>query len=310
MSILEMSNPKRIAFGIVVCFLFINVYMRYIPDHNREAIYVEHTKLIEGREEIPEQYRILMPYIVEYGLKNLFDVQFYNYYRLLDLLFFVVGFWALMNLLLRFVELKETLLGLSFIMLGFPFIYVQQIRFAGSFEFMYFCLGLYLIYLDKRFLLLPLIILGAMNRFNSVFLIFTFAFVFWNVGSKRNYIMWLVLFSAAFVSVQLVIRYYLPGGLHQGQGVISHAILVVGLNLTRYKNILFPLILINVFWFFSFYRYSEKPEFIKRIMLTVPIYLLLIFMLGLMAETRLFIPVLPYVTLSSIYTLFGSKNPV
>lgn len=287
----------------IVSFVLVNVYIRYVSEYNRIDISLSHSGVINQTAETPHQYRILLPYIVEYGLKNLFSAKIYNYYRLIDLIFLTIAFWALLKLFTNFVGFWESVAGMLVVFLTLPFVYLWQAYFPASFQLMFYSLGLYLIYIDKKVMLFLLILLGALNREISVFLIFTFGLVYYDHSERTKYISWGIAYLVFFVAIQALLRYYIPGVSHGHRGLIGTAVHIFIENFTHYKHILLPLILMNITLYFSFKSFKNKPQFIQRIMFTVPAIFLALLFFGRMIEVRLFIPVIPYMVLSSIYTI-------
>lgn len=168
---------------------------------------------------------------------------------------------------------------------------------------MYYSVGLYLIFTNKNRFLLFLIILGALNRDASVFLIFMFLLAKFDELPKKNLISLGIIYLAVFALIELSLRLSFPGAPHAGRGFLASILKYTVENLTHIRHLLLPLIVLNVMWFISFYKFKDKPKFIRRVMSVVPFFMFVTWILGRMIEVRIFIPVIPIIVLSSVYTL-------
>lgn len=79
-------------------------------------------------------------------------------------------------------------------------------------------------------------------------------------------------------------------------------------NLSNPNTYIYLLLLFSVFIFLAWQKFKQKPKFLVRSARMIPFFLFIHWIIGICAETRLFLPLVPIVFPLALFSLFESKK--
>jgi hypothetical protein len=264
-------------------------------------IFRMHSAIIGGGMLAPNQYRILTPYLAE-ALHRLGLSLGASY----DAIRFVAMFLAMVAFYIYARRwLSGPLAGLSLLVLTaiLPFAYLVESQDLESIELLVFTLGLWAIRDGRDAMLVPLVLVGTLNKETAGLLI-----AFWAVN-RLGISVWPVLGGVrvtpnggwprvAVTGAALVAAWTLPYvGLRLAFGLREYYtdFVMLGHNLVDLRSYLYPLLLFGPLWYLAVRRASRAPAFLRRCLLVIPLYFALCWLLAAPSEVRLFLILAPII---------------
>jgi hypothetical protein len=303
----KITQEKVFRLWYISIYLFVAfVYVRLNTVVNMESMdnyLIEfHHKLINGTFLTPIQYRLISYYLPEL-IHKVFHISLKLSYIILRYI------WVSLSLIIFHKYLKkwfnERIAHFGTLYFGIMFFWTIRKNIENQSEplnILLFVISLILIIDEKYYLLLITIIIGS---FNKLTIIFIPAIYFLYNYKRLNF--WQLVFRTflLFLPVFIIcggLRYYFRKNPYQCD------LIQLSYNLSSIYNIAKPIILFNLFWILPFIKFRSKPIFFKRVFLIVPLFVLLHFLIGIVYETRLFLPLAPILIPMGLLTIFGNKN--
>ena len=260
-----------------------------------------HGVVIGGEAPAPCQYRILTPYLAE-GLHRLGPSLLASY----DVIRWIATFLAMVAFYLYARRwLSGPLAGLSLLVLTaiLPFTALIESQNLEPIELLVFTLGLWAIRDGRDAMLVPLVVVGTLNKETAGLLV-----AFWAVN-RISISVWPVLGGArvtlsggwpriAVTGTALVAAWTLPYvGLRLWFGLREYYVdfVMLGHNLVDLRSYLYPLLLFGPLWYLAVRRASRAPAFLRRSLLVIPPYFAICWLLALPSEARLFLILAPII---------------
>lgn len=292
--------------------------------------YVYHTRIVEGTAKYsPTRYRVLAPYICEFIYKFLYKTfpflrhqlrafhlsyaiyQFLVIFFLLTSLFFWLKIWF---------SNEQALIGVLFVAGTITIAFRDQYYAPWSFlEVGLFTVSLIAIYKKQYRLLALFITLATLNRETGIFIPLTFFFASFGELHLSRITGWIKSKQSLLTCLYFIIWAVIFFGLRYLRGWAPH----VGAISTDLKATFTPLglfttfknttLFLGVFWIFAILGFKYTHDFIRRISLVIPFYLVPIYIFAPWWEVRLLMTMYPIfiaLGLSFIYRIQCETNTV
>jgi hypothetical protein len=292
------KNWKIIAIIISITAVIVDGYLLRVFSPNISAIFALHHDILSGNAQSPYRYRVLVPIITE-GLSLILSIftSPSNALKLAYHVYFYTSVFTMFTLLFYYTKLffpkLISLIGVLFVAstvgIALQDHYYQPWTFL---EVIFLILGLILIYKKKYVALVFCILIATLNRETAILIPLLFFFTncnFKNIFSQKKEIFITALFFMIWFLVYGGLRLYL------GEDTRSITITEIwNVNMNHIEDaITNNLLFFGIFWIFMIKGIKHVDNFIKRSILVVPFYLVLILVYGIWFEVRLLIPLYP-----------------
>lgn len=272
----------------------------FVDDRAEDVRRALHEQVMTGNAPAPIQYRIMVYYIAEWMMRA--GVAFKTAYLLIRFTFIFLSAWMMHGLLRRWfvpvASLAGTLMLLACIPLTYLRYYMQPMDIPNLF---FYLAGCRLIAARRDWWLLPLLCLAMLNRESAILLVAVYAFFRYDELPFKT----------------IAVR----SGVLAAAGLGTYAVLREMFHLKKYyadvfylrSNLLSPTVYLCAAALFgallipALSRIADKPKFIRRWLLLIPFFLVIHFSLTILAEPRLWLPLLPPLIAAALWYVLGSE---
>lgn len=274
-----------------------------------------HRGVIEGTSINPWQYRILVPYIIEFARKFVEILgQKVSYLRLfIGLRFFqnLFIFYLFAQYLTRIrVNRKLALIGLAILAWGFTYSgYASHLAFDTYFDILFYLLAVLLILEHKFIWLIPLSIIAAFNRETGI-LIPTLLLISQYKPNLKEFIKRREFSISAialllFISIIVALRMWF--GPREYLKDLSPGVSLLKLNFTNFYSYFSILATYSIIPILALVHYNRWPAMLQRFFwVMVPIWVGVHLFVSNIAEARLFL--VPYILILLPAALKASQS--
>lgn len=291
---------RWIIIGFLLSVAFITAYNYYlrIDQPFLEARRQLQNQILQGTAESPYRYRVLVPYtthVVDSVISGLTGKDGFKYtYAIYDAFAIFLSLGALYLYTRIWFTPAQTLIGVLFaaisMTVGFRDHYFQP---WSLLEPAIFAFGLYFIVKKHWLALGALILIGALNRETTVFILAAFFFTqiplnkmehaWWieNRAALLRLVIYGVIWLAVFVGLRLMF-----GQAPQTETLaetLQTNLKPQSLSLTLELVILF----LGAYWIFAGEGWKHSPTFLKRSVWVIPVYMIFYLVFGIWYEVRL-----------------------
>lgn len=260
--------------------------------------------LLEYSADVPFQYRVLIPWIVNFLLKlklPFFDssIRLFKTIEFLSMFSLVIAFRFYLSFFIKNSILTSIFSLALLILLPYQYIFYSWTLNAIYYPYdtpsvLFFTLGLIFIYKKNWFIYYPLFIVATFNRETTVFLVFVFLFT----TIEKNKVKPVLFHAFSQVLIWMLIKKYLGDlyGNNPGQGYfinffyINLSVATNPLNIIRMASS-FGFIWVAVIFYFKLIA----DKFVERSLLVVFPFLLGMFIVGTITELRIYGELIPVV---------------
>jgi len=268
---------------------FFNVHLRFFEDAT-----ILHNQIISGIADSPYRYRILVPLFTEFLSQFMsLNYAYYIYFSFATSVMFIVLYYFFRD----FVSKEFALIGILFIsgtiQIGLRDHYFQP---WSLLEVALFTISLKLIFVNKFYSLVSIVILATLNRETGLFIPISFFLVNFNFSlTKANFkivtksfillITWLIIYAILRIVMGNTphihtLSYFLETNL-----IFSRLIITV-------NNVI---LFFGVFWILLILGFKFLPLNLRRMYMFIPIFLLFYLVFTLWTEVRLLMTLYPIV---------------
>jgi hypothetical protein len=319
---LAKNRSDRVLIWIILSLAAVLAYDYYIQIDvpNLVSRLDLHQHIIAGTAASPYRYRVLVPFIGEVlrlGFATILSpsksfLLAYAIFDLLAIVFLLLIFFAYLQL---WFSREQAFIGTLFMAGMMTLVFKDHIFQPWSFlEVGLFTASLYLMVTKKPLLLGIVVAVASLNRETGVFIPLTYLITSLDFKSifkngipalrKQARTIWL---SLAFFSIWLVI--YLGLRWLLGSAPQVNSVEALYSQNTSSKNLLYALLnwilFFGAFWIFPILGYKHAPEFLRRVLIIVPFYLLSVLVWGVWYEVRLLMPLYPVLIPLGMAFVFG-----
>lgn len=303
----KMESLSRYKLLILSCVLSISsVFLHFsIVDNANYGFQQQwYTQIITNTGPYPDQYRVLTYYIA-YLLIHA-GIPFSIAFSILRFVFTAASFFVLYRYLENWLKPVTALLGIFIMAAVLPATYLfYAMQPADPLNMLVFFLAILILLKKRDIWFLPLVIIGMLNRETAIILPLIFLFVRFGIAPVRY---WLTkFFTYSFVSLSIYIGLRIIFGIKAPYAPTS-LLHYWWTNLTDWQTWLQLIGFFGFFLLFAFQKWREKPEFLRRMALILPIFFLIHFTVGYMREVRYFIPLLPIILPFALMNLEKIQN--
>ncbi len=260
----------------------------------------EHTSIIAGSFYSPDQYRILT-YALAEALVRL-HLPIHSAHEVWRVIFTSASLYVFYRYLRGWFPPLASLLGLFMLAAAIPLTYVYyMMQVSDPFNMLVFFLAFWAMRQGRDAWLLPLVVVGMLNRESPIMLPVFYAAV--RVGRPpRTWLPWAAVLAAAAVAVYLGLRLvYGPKPPCCSTDPIAHLVT----NFTDWRAYVDALGVLNLALWGGWLGWRRCPPFLRRASLIVPVFLVPYLMYGTVREARYYLPVLAILIPMALFYLLG-----
>ncbi|RJO66556.1 MAG: hypothetical protein C4523_12015 [Myxococcales bacterium] len=282
-----------------------------------------HASMLDGTAHTVNQFRVLSFLLPEFIHRTLgFSLLFA--YLAQRFLYLALILCLLHRYLGRWFDEGLAMAGTLYFAAILPITSMDMIQPSEPLNVLVFLLGFWAIREGRVAALAAFVVLGALNKDTTAFLVPCYLLVHWGSRPWRKLLAETGLLAALFFAVYSAVRLYYhavfktPPGLYEFQIDYNlQAILLPAFTdlVTHLRQGAFfvarpylSLLLYGAMWILPFLRFREKPAFFRRLALITPLFLLGHFFVGRLDESRLFLPLFPLLVPMGLMTLFGTDG--
>ncbi len=262
-----------------------------------------------------EQSRILQ-FMIPEALHRILGISIEHGYMLQRLGFVFLTFCCFHFYLRAWFGLSGAFSGVIFLSAIMPLTYMNHLQESSPLLMLTFLLSLWAIRERKTFLLILAFIVGAFN--NETILILPLAYFLYNYESTdlkafRKLIWRTFLISLPLIIIIGSIRYLtrnnpplaplwqLPNNIFAFQAGFKSGLLSA-------SNFIFYIF--NLVWIYAFLEINNKPLFMRRLSVLIPVFLFIHLLIARLEETRLMLPLSFLVIPMGLWFIFYSRSDV
>jgi hypothetical protein len=313
---------EALVFGSVYFFVaLINLRLKILmtPRWFNGRLAANHEELLAFQYQNNEQSRLLQFYIPE-GLKRLFSISIENAYLIQRGLFIFLVLLCFHFYLRKWFDSGLAFGGALFFVAIMPLSYMNDLQESTPLLLLTFLVALWAIRERNMVGYVLVMAVGALN--NETMLILPLVFVLYNFKSfKLNDLLslaWITLWTSlpAYIIVG-VIRYITRNSPRLAvwwqfpDNIASMKTALASSPLGWWNaSFLFVFFIFGMFWLFTYLGYSQKPLFLQRASLLVPVFVLAHLFGGVIGEVRLMLPLSFIIIPMSFFYLFPNKQNV
>ncbi|MCC7490944.1 MAG: hypothetical protein IT204_01275 [Fimbriimonadaceae bacterium] len=251
----------------------------------------EHQRVVEGESGYPNQYRPLVPWACE--LAHRAGLPLEAAYLLQRLACWFLALLLLHQYLRAWLREEACLAGGVFLAALLPFSCLAQgWQPTDPLNLLLYVLAYRLLLTRQDVWLLPLLAVGMLNRETIGLVILLAAAVRWDERGSGAYWRLLALLTAVALAVFAAVRWHY-GAREPDVALVTPAVNIPE-NLTRAGSLRFVL-LYGVLWLLALRQLGTAPIFLRRSLLLLPVFAVVHLCVGLLGETRYFLPLAPTV---------------
>lgn len=299
-----LSWYKLLILSCVLSMASVFLHLEIVDNINSGFQKQWYTQIISNTGPYPDQYRVLTYYIAWLLIHA--GVPFSVAFSTLRFIFTAASFFVLYRYLENWLKPVTALLGIFIMAAVLPATYLfYAMQPADPLNMLVFFLAILVLLKKRDIWFLPLVIAGMLNRETAILLPLLFLFVRFGVTPVKY---WLPrFFTYSFVSVSIYIGLRIIFGIKAPYAPTS-PLHYWWTNLTDWQTWLQLIGFFGFFLLFAWQKWREKPEFLKRMALILPIFFLIHFTVGYMREVRYFLPLLPIILPFALLNLEKVQN--
>jgi hypothetical protein len=287
--------------GIIgLSLAFLEYYIRWdpkIPTEFQNGMIELHNNVIHNTGPYPDQYRILTFYLAEVFIY--LGTPFKIAYLCIRFLFTGASIFVFYKYLQGIFSPIVSVLGMYLFVSAIPVTYLfYGLQANDPINMLVYILAIWSFYKGENKYLIPLVIVGMLNRETAILLPLIYALVNFGIKPLKK---WLPTFlSASFIAFAIYFGLRYVYGLKAPYAPTS-PLHYWWENTTDWKTYVQIIGFFNISLILAWRGWVHKPEFFKRISWILPLFFLIHFTQGYLVEIRYFLPVLPIIIPLTLY---------
>lgn len=265
-----------------------------------------HENLVNGISVAPQQYRLLQYHVPEI-IHRLLGIDLPWAYLIQRSVWTVLAFIVFHLYLKKWLDTKAAMVGTLFLAATMPLTYFNHLQESEPLNIFLFFIGLWAIREDAFRKLLVILIIGSFNKVTVIFLPVIYFFCWYKrIPTSRLLLRTLTLLIPVILICGAIRLYFYP---------ITYCTDFIQLRYNASGILKFKgwehfgiLFMYGVFWIAAFKSFREKPLFLRRASLIVPLYCLGHFLISRISETRLFLPLAPIIIPMGLFYIFKKDS--
>ena len=263
-----------------------------------------HRQMIAGTAPAPNQYRILTPWLIEHAILPLDpSMDMYSAYMWVRALFTGLALIFFHSYLRVWFSRGLAAAGTLALAAIIPFTYFPVFQESDPLNLLFIVLAFVCVARKKDLWLLPLVLVGTLNRETTLLIPAVYALSRWGEQSPRKVAAYTALLTACWglVFVGLHLRY--------GNHTNYTNQIMWSQNLSSGMPTLFAFLVFGVLWLLPWLAPKDAPVFLRRALWLVPPFVALHYIVAVVQEVRLFLPLAPILIPLSWWVLFPEARP-
>jgi hypothetical protein len=257
-----------------------------------------HSEMIKGIGPAPSQYRPFTPWLAEvFRLILPTDYVPLSYFvvRALGTAVALYAFDRYMRCWFRQGAATAAAMCLATVM---PFTYFHVIQESDTINLLVFVLAFWALARDRDLRLIPLMLLGTLNRETTAMIPAVYLLARWRVVPAKRLIVQTVLLVGAWLVVY--------GGLRLAYGPRPYYcdFYMWKRNIANWLPTVHVMLLFGAVWVLAFIGARRGPRMLRRTIWLLPPFVILHYVVALVIEVRLFLPLAPVVLPLAWWVLF------
>ncbi len=258
-----------------------------------------HDKMLAGQAAAPNQYRALTPWLVQYLVQPLhLTSTIYGAYAVLRGLLVALTLWCFDRYLRTWFSRPAAAAGALCLAALIPFTYFAVIQESDPLNLLVIVLGFLAIARKRDLWLFPLMLVGTLNRETTLLLPAEYFLARWKEEPSGRVISRTALLTACWAVVFT--------GLHLAYGHRANYTeqIMWDSNLATAMPTLRAFVFLGVLWVLPWFAPKDTPPLLRRTLWLVPPFVALHYIVAVVQEVRLFLPLLPILLPLSWWVLF------
>lgn len=275
--------------------------LRFLPPGATPPLFAWHQEMISGVAPAPNQYRLLTPWLANLVWPLAPNGDLYFAYFLLRALFTGLALWGFDRYLRVWFSAGAAAGGALCLAAIIPFTYFPVVQESDPLNLLVFVAVFWALARHRDLWLIPLMVIGTLNRETTAMLPLVYLLARWGEEPSRRVMGRTVLFALCWV-----VAY---GGMRLGYGHRPYYTEVVMLeaNLASLLPTAFALLSLGAMWFLPWFGRRQAPGLLRRPLWLVPPFVALQYVVAVVQEVRLFLPLTPIMIPLSWWVLFPEE---
>ena len=246
-----------------------------------------HLGMLLGRAPAPNQYRPLTPYLAEAVRSLLPDQSVYTAYLVLRGAVTGVTLFCFDRYLRVWFTSSAAAAGAFFLAASIPFTFFRVVQESDPINLLVFVLAFWALALGRDLWLIPLVLIGAFNRETVAMIPALYLIIRWAREQPLRLAWRTLAIGASWAAVY--------GGLllHYGARKYYCDVVMLPKNLESLSPTLFLVLVFGAVWVLAYMARRDGPEMLRRALWLVPPFILLHYLIAMVFEVRLFLPLAP-----------------
>jgi len=261
-----------------------------------------HMQMLDGTAPAPNQYRPLTPYLAEAIRTVLPDQSVYTAYLVLRGAVTGVALFVFDRYMRMWVTSSAAAAGSFFLAAIIPFTFFRVVQESDPISLLVFVLAFWALALGRDLLLIPLVLLGTLNRETVAMIPALYLVIRWGREQPLRLAWRTAALGASWAAVY--------GGLllHYGRRGYYCDVVMLPQNLASLSPTVFLLLMFGAVWVLAYMARRDAPEMLRRALWLVPPFLVLHYVVAMVNEVRLFLPLAPILIPLAWWTLFPNDR--
>jgi hypothetical protein len=258
--------------------------------------------MLSGTAPAPNQYRPLTPYLAEAIRTVLPDQSIYTAYLVLRGAVTGIALFAFDRYLRTWFTGAAAAAGAFCLAAIIPFTFFRVVQESDPINLLVFVLAFWALALGRDLLLIPLVLLGTLNREAVAMIPALYLVIRWG-REPFSRLAWRTLaLGASWAAVY--------GGLllHYGRRAYYCDVVILSQNLASLSPTLFLFLAFGGVWVLAYMARRDAPEMLRRALWLVPPFLVLHYVIAMVNEVRLFLPLAPILVPLAWWVLFPNDR--
>ncbi len=260
-----------------------------------------HAEMINATAPAPNQYRPLTPWIAEL-IRLLLRTSYIPLpYFIVRAAFTALSLFFFDRYLRTWFRPGAAAAGALALAAILPFTYFKVIQESDTFNLLIFILALRAIALERDRLLIPLILIGTVNRETTLMIPAIYFLARWKTEPLGRLIVRSLLLVGCWIIVYGSIR------MAYGARPYYCEVFTLRRNLRTWFPTLHLVVLYGALWVIAFVGAKRGPTMLRRALRLLPPYIVLHYFVAIVTEVRLFLPFAPIVIPLAWFAIFPTE---
>lgn len=266
---------------------------------------VIHAEVVAGEADYPHQFRPLVPWLCEAAHRAGVPLRLAYLTQRLSCLFLTA--LVLHVYLRRFVREEVCLIGGLILLAVTPFSVIGQgFQPTDPLNLLLFVTAYWLLAERKDGWVYVVVGVGMFNR-ETIGLVALLAAAV-RLDESRTAAYWRLIGGLTLLAGTIYVALHVGYGARESFTTLIHPAQNIPENLTRAGSFR-VVVLYGALWWFALRDLGSQPAFLRRSVVLIPVFLIVHLCVGLVGETRYFLPLAPTVLPLALRRLYGGQEP-